>query len=461
MGTSWSNSRNTTLEYVARSIHTDPPPPPLRTDLGFKKPSSLATGRFTPVPADWLRGRRWEPCVFDEPTADGVAIERRLVYDDGPVAVWVRGEPVWWRNVEEVGTMPTLTYSIYKARFEVNMPEGTTQRTTQAKAPRGHYAIRGLLYECPAGRFGASKGMSHADCSGECQKGYYCPPASVHPRQRICGGPERFCPPGSAFPLLVTTGYYSSTTVDECPPGQWRNTSGVRDPSRYPNTNQQSQKKTASTVPTVVHLASHGGDGPGDGFALGALAPCVACPWGKFKAITGDSVDLCVDCDSTVSVSSEDRTYCECQRSPNGATWEALNFIAATGSCVAVDAENHSTFVRSNTLTNSTYTRFKQMQCPRGHFCPTVESGQYSLGVRTVCPAGRYGGSLRETSPNCKLVQYVSLLSSSSYSASSLSILLFSFDCLSSCPCSDAWLTFSVLLVLSRYRRLRKRILLP
>ena len=73
MGTSWSNSRNTTLEYVARSIHTDPPPPPLRTDLGFKKPSSLATGRFTPVPADWLRGRRWEPCVFDEPTADGVA----------------------------------------------------------------------------------------------------------------------------------------------------------------------------------------------------------------------------------------------------------------------------------------------------------------------------------------------------------------------------------------------------
>ena len=219
MGTSWSNSRNTTLEYVARSIHTDPPPPPLRTDLGFKKPSSLATGRFTPVPADWLRGRRWEPCVFDEPTADGVAIERRLVYDDGPVAVWVRGEPVWWRNVEEVGTMPTLTYSIYKARFEVNMPEGTTQRTTQAKAPRGHYAIRGLLYECPAGRFGASKGMSHADCSGECQKGYYCPPASVHPRQRICGGPERFCPPGSAFPLLVTTGYYSSTTVDECPRG--------------------------------------------------------------------------------------------------------------------------------------------------------------------------------------------------------------------------------------------------
>ena len=30
----------------------------------------------------------------------------------------------------------------------------TTTRSAIAKAPRGHYAMRGLLYECPAGRYG-------------------------------------------------------------------------------------------------------------------------------------------------------------------------------------------------------------------------------------------------------------------------------------------------------------------
>ena len=400
VGTSWANSRNTTLDYVARTIHKDPPPPKLRTDLGFQLPSSFSTERFVPVPDDWLSGREWTPCDFDDAITDGITSERRLVYDDGPTAIWVRGEPVWWRNIEDTGTQPTLTFHEYQNRAKLSLPGGVARRTTQAKAPRGHYTVRGLLYECPAGRFGATKGLSSPDCSGECQKGYWCPPASVHPRQKICGGPDKICPAASAFPLLVSIGYYTSTTVDECPPGQWRNSAGLVDPS-LANETQQSEKRTASTVPTVVHYGHIAADGPGDGFALGPLAPCVACPYGKFKDTTGDSRDLCVDCDSTVSVSSEDRTYCECQRQPNGASWEELNFIAKTGSCVAVDAENHSTFVRSNMLTNSTYTRYKQIECPRGHFCPMDSSGEHSLGVRSVCPAGVYGSSLRETSQHC------------------------------------------------------------
>ena len=91
VGTSWANSRNTTLDYVARTIHKDPPIE-VAHRLGFQLPSSL-TERFVPVPDDWLSGREWTPCHFDDAITDGIASERRLVYDDGPTAIWVRGEP--------------------------------------------------------------------------------------------------------------------------------------------------------------------------------------------------------------------------------------------------------------------------------------------------------------------------------------------------------------------------------
>lgn len=49
-------------------------------------------------------------------------------------------------------------------------------RIGQAIAPRGYYALKGLLYPCPAGYYGAEEGMSSPQCSGMCfVDGYYCP----------------------------------------------------------------------------------------------------------------------------------------------------------------------------------------------------------------------------------------------------------------------------------------------
>lgn len=48
-------------------------------------------------------------------------------------------------------------------------------RYGQAIAPAGSFAQDGILYLCPAGRYGASPGMHSSVCSGICHKGYFCP----------------------------------------------------------------------------------------------------------------------------------------------------------------------------------------------------------------------------------------------------------------------------------------------
>jgi hypothetical protein len=39
------------------------------------------------------------------------------------------------------------------------------------------------VYDCPAGRYGASAGLSSPLCSGLCRSGYYCPVGSVRSNQ--------------------------------------------------------------------------------------------------------------------------------------------------------------------------------------------------------------------------------------------------------------------------------------
>ena len=42
-------------------------------------------------------------------------------------------------------------------------------RSNYTLAPRGSYAVAGLLYVCPAGRYGASAGLADNQCSGACR----------------------------------------------------------------------------------------------------------------------------------------------------------------------------------------------------------------------------------------------------------------------------------------------------
>jgi hypothetical protein len=292
----------------------------------------------------------------------------RVIYDDSRIGLWVVGEATWWRldawtktNINGNGGVGTdLSLPWPKPTHASSSLGGVARRTSFSISPKGHYAQRGLLYECPAGHFGNRLGQHEPTCSGCCEKGYYCPPSSINQRQIPCGGTDRYCPPCSASPQPVLKGYYTSTIETEaCPPGTWRNISLLFDPTLNPSTNLQSEMNSGSFSTSVAHdtywrmkgksgggdddgnvnSASSGkGDGSGDGWAIGPLPPCVLCPQGKFKAITGDEYELCLECDepTTGGGSSYDRVSCECLRAPGGDTFEALRFVPETGACEAV-----------------------------------------------------------------------------------------------------------------------------
>jgi len=561
--------RAAVVQYLARSVNLREPsiasPPTLRFD---------ASAVVTPLPngamhlrPDFLANKTWVPCNFssyedENPneskglgegqgaafapspsststssfnvSADGLAAGRRLLYDEGPLSVWARQEPVWWRRAFEAGQVratpsvrlapnPALAWSWPSAAWalapwstyaysspttsssassssvltsEVPPEEhlllssdseggfvdlasvasreatlitrgstataravaslggvnaglpggvvlpassgggsgdrssggsgaessmgafratgGVTRRTAESLAPRGHYALRGLLYECPAGTYGATTGLSSPQCSGACERGFYCPPSSVHPRQLPCGSPGRFCPPGSPFPLPVSAGFYTSTVdTDTCPPGTWRNGSGVVDATLAEDAftpDATGWLKSVVFGPTVVHLESWGGDlndrgnahssegqgdGGGDGWALGPISPCLPCPLGTFKPLQGDALSQCRPCDEYTAESTHDRVECACTgRAPGGKTLqdgvEALVFDAATGACVSTLVANLTSNAAPRQLVNSSATRFAQHPCERGFWCS-------SSGVRYPCPAGRFGSALYTT----------------------------------------------------------------
>jgi hypothetical protein len=66
---------------------------------------------------------------------------------------------------------------------------------------------------CPVGRYGSTFGLSTSWCSGYCTAGYYCPEGSTSATQVECGGPDVFCPPGSAIPQNVDIGYYTRQLI--------------------------------------------------------------------------------------------------------------------------------------------------------------------------------------------------------------------------------------------------------
>ena len=93
-----------------------------------------------------------------------------------------------------------------------NVTAGEIHQWTRARqevCPPGYYCTSGLRLSCPAGRYGARKGLSTDLCSGACSEGYYCPMNSSSSTQIQCGAPWFYCPTGSRAPLLVQEGYYS------------------------------------------------------------------------------------------------------------------------------------------------------------------------------------------------------------------------------------------------------------
>ena len=64
----------------------------------------------------------------------------------------------------------------------------------QSECEAGWYCIDGVARRCRSGRYGNERGMSDADCSGVCERGYYCPEGSTSSREEECGGEWLYCP---------------------------------------------------------------------------------------------------------------------------------------------------------------------------------------------------------------------------------------------------------------------------
>ena len=73
----------------------------------------------------------------------------------------------------------------------------------------GSFCVAGVQQVCEAGRFGATTGLSSADCTGRCAAGYVCPAGSTTAAAVPCGGVGLYCPEGSVTPLVVGGGNYS------------------------------------------------------------------------------------------------------------------------------------------------------------------------------------------------------------------------------------------------------------
>jgi hypothetical protein len=84
----------------------------------------------------------------------------------------------------------------------------------------GHYCEEGVMYQCPAGMYNDIQGSTSIESCKICLEGYYCPAGSVRPTQNRCGDANLYCPPGTAQPLVVPKGYYS-TNGGRQRPSEW------------------------------------------------------------------------------------------------------------------------------------------------------------------------------------------------------------------------------------------------
>ena len=62
----------------------------------------------------------------------------------------------------------------------------STTRSDQLPCPPGSYCNKGIIRECPAGRFGSSVRLSNSACSGPCDRGFYCPAGSTSNQENPC-----------------------------------------------------------------------------------------------------------------------------------------------------------------------------------------------------------------------------------------------------------------------------------
>lgn len=273
-----------------------------------------------------------------------------------------------------------------------------TTRTAQRTAKPGEFAWKGECLLCPAGSFGSRTGETERQCEAKCAAGYFCPSGSASATQFECGNASVICPRGSAWPVAVDAGHY--TSIDD-----WADLADLDADAKYrrecgPGRARADQVAVAGTNHYIDLLTGRSTVAVNYRDARFPVSPCELCPDGTFKPVAGDSPSLCAPCPSMVATSSADRRSCECYRLAGGVTWNTtattLRFDITTQSCsaVPVDAPTSASPVwTATTASGSVTTRTQQFPCERGFYC--------QRGVRFPCPAGLFSDQELETRSTC------------------------------------------------------------
>jgi hypothetical protein len=236
---------------------------------------------------------------------------------------------------------------------------------------------------CPAGTFGAVKGLKDATCSGQCRPGYYCPQGSTSPRQVICpagtfGSTLGLTDDSCSGPCMM--GYF-------CPNGSTTSSAiGCGDPALY--------CPTGSGYPRIVGFGYYSTGGPSDGVHRHGQALCglgyychhgvqYSCPAGTY----GDAFGLNYGSNRFALAASmqahDDYAQLAIQEvlnlangviSVNGSVWYNQNF-------------NRDSFICSGF-------------CSPGYFCPPNSTSP----MQVPCAAGRYGNSSGLQNSTCTAV---------------------------------------------------------
>jgi hypothetical protein len=244
--------------------------------------------------------------------------------------------------------------SCYNGAYQVKLPPFNSCSGYRDCEP-GYYCLNGVKKPCPAGTFGGSSRLNTTACSGLCPAGFYCPEGIINPISFPCGNSNVYCPVGSASPLAVPIGYYSLDVNNS----ESAETRSIR----------------SSVVICPIGYYCH------NGIKL-------ICPAGRFGNSEGlsnaDCSGICPEgyfCPAgTVSplefTCGEDPVqYCpEGSGRPNQTS---LGYYAVQSEMSKLYGNGY----------------IAQRRCPLGSYC--------KKGVRSDCPAGRYGLKWQEYNESC------------------------------------------------------------
>ena len=296
--------------------------------------------------------------------------------------------------------------------YSAPLTDAVTNRKEQVICTPGHYCTAGSMYNCTAGNYGSTTGLTTGECSGKCNQGYYCMEGSTTPTQQKCGGIEWYCPKGSAHPIRVTKSYYTAPlTVDQdlryeqriCDAGYYcingtRTECGGRNyycpegsverrevPKGYVSGPDESSEMTRYEInycPAGFYCVNGGKNECGVN---------KYCPEGSSSPkdvpegyIAGPEV--AIDTQKSLIMNCTEGYYCS-----GGAMMDCgVGFYCPAGSSDPIPVP-FGYFTLPNDV--PLFLRFAISICPLGSYCLS--------GVRSLCPAGFFGDSYGLSSMNC------------------------------------------------------------